>query len=135
MSDLDMNKIIAKLNDLKIEEKEKKLFLDLFQKIQSPVKFKYDTLDKKLKPFFHRDKEYYLALENYFKNSNSILEMIKKFLGNLEVRKLFQQEFFLRIDASIESCNSLLTDFNLEKNNCYALFANHYLFLNLIMNI
>lgn len=86
MSDLDMNKIIAKLNDLKIEEKEKKLFLELFQKIQSPIKFKYDKLDEKLKPFFHRDEEYYLALENYFKNSNSILEMIKKFLNEFSLR-------------------------------------------------
>ena len=120
MINIDTNKIIAKLNELGINEKEKKLFLDLFQKIQSPVKFKYDTLDEKLKPFFYRGKEYYLALENYFKNSVSNLEMIKKFL----------YEFSLRVKTKhindLRNIKLLSLIFIYEKLKSMSLFGNEY---------
>jgi len=97
--DINIDKIIDNLNELEIDEKEKKLFLDLLQNIQSPIKFDYDTLDDKLKPFFQRNKNYYLFLEKYFKNSISNLEMIKKFLKEIDIRKKVQNGNYLRFTS------------------------------------
>jgi hypothetical protein len=139
----DIDEIITKLDNVNI---------DLFKNFQSPKKFKVETLDKHLKPFFERDKAYYLYLENNLKKSNSNLEIIKKFLNELNLREK-QMDLFKRSYISTISFINFINDtYNYNKkfslcenrykilkkkfktfdkiNHCYPLLYNPYLYIN-----
>jgi hypothetical protein len=151
---MKIKQFLAELDSLNINEKDQQLIKDWIEKKQSPKKFDFDTLDKKLQPFFKRDKFYYLSLEEYLKNSHNKFVMIKKFLNELSYR-IRQYNFsdiqFLILYMAVKNktlsiekdflCGDKYNEIIIENhiksfdkiNHCYPLKYNPWLFQNLFV--